>query len=45
MRWKTFSGSNPEWSSRGLRGATVGRHFGEAAVPEAECGPCPVFEL
>ena len=21
------------------------RHFGEAAVPEAECGPCPVFAL
>jgi hypothetical protein len=23
--------------------ATVYRHFGEAAVPEGECGPCPVF--
>jgi hypothetical protein len=21
----------------------VGRHFGEATVPEGECGPCPVY--
>jgi hypothetical protein len=25
------------------KGATMYRHFGEAAVPERECGPCPVF--
>jgi hypothetical protein len=23
--------------------ATVDKHFGEVAVPEGECGPCPVF--
>ena len=25
------------------KGVTVYRHFGEAAVPAGECGPCPVF--
>lgn len=25
--------------------ATVGRHFGEATVPEEECGPCTVSVL
>ena len=34
---------NPEWRSRSCRHAMVGRHFGEATVPEGECGPCPVF--
>ena len=28
----TFWGSNLEWRSRGRRDATVGRHFGEAAM-------------
>jgi hypothetical protein len=23
----------------------MGRHFGEASVPEGECGPCPVFRV
>ena len=41
--WKAFSGSNPEWHNRDQRDATGGRHFGEAAVSEGECGPCSVF--
>jgi hypothetical protein len=35
------------WTQSGIviafKCATVYRHFGEAAVPEGECGPCPVF--
>ena len=35
------------WTQRGIvsasKCATVYRHFGEAAVPAGECGPCPVL--
>ena len=35
------------WTQSGIVTAskctTVYRHFGEAAVPEGKCGPCPVF--
>ena len=40
-----FWASNPDWRSRERRDAAVGKHFGETAVPEGKCGPCPVFAL
>ena len=42
---EAFWGSKPEWHRDSRRYATVGRHCSEAAVPEGECGPCPVFAL
>jgi hypothetical protein len=35
---KAFRDSNSHWHSRSRRQVTVGRHFGEAAVPEGKCG-------
>ena len=42
MRWL---GWKPNLHSHSRRHARVGRHFGEVAVPEGECGPFPVFAL
>ena len=42
--WKSPRGSNSEWRSRGRREATLGRYFGEAAVPEENAGRAPSLQ-